>query len=143
MTPKRFETLADAWGGDVARWPDEDREAASALMAADPAWAEAILARANDLDAALAAYDAPLAPAGLADRIIDAAPRAPAPPPRWMGWLLPAGMGVGLAAACAAGVVMGVAVSEPTPYATVPDGHEAVVATAEDDFSFDFDEEIG
>lgn len=144
MTPKRFETLAEAWGGDVARWPDADREAAAALMAADPAWAEAILARAGELDTTLAAYDAPPIPAGLADRIIADAPRAPPPPPRWMGWLLPAGMGVGLAAACAAGVVMGVVVSAPAdPYAAGPDDQDAIVATAEDDFSFDFDEEIG
>lgn len=142
MTPKRFETLAEAYGGDVARWPEADREAAAALMAAEPAWAETILARAGELDTALAAYALPKAPLDLADRIAAAAPLVPArpAPPRWMGWLLPVGMGAGLAAACAAGVVMGAVLSLPASDAGEPD---PVVATADDDFSFYLDEEIG
>ena len=142
MTPKRFETLAEAYGGDVARWPETDREAAAALMAAEPAWAETILARAGDLDAALAAYVLPKVPLGLADRIAAAAPlvQARPAPPRWMAWLLPVGMGAGLAAACAAGVVTGALLSSPTISPGQPD---PVVATADDDFSFYLDEEIG
>ncbi|WP_421937554.1 hypothetical protein [Phenylobacterium sp.] len=142
MTPKRFETLAEAYGGDVARWPEADREAAAAVMAAEPAWAETILSRAGELDAALATYASPHASAGLVDRIAAAAPLVPVPPapPRWMGWLLPVGMGAGLAAACAAGVVMGAVLSLPASDAGDPD---PVVAAADDDFSFDLDEEIG
>lgn len=142
MTPKRFETLAEAYGGDVARWPEADREAAATVMAAEPAWAETILARAGDLDAALATYASPPVPAGLADRIAAAAPLVPArpAPPRWMAWLLPVGMGAGLAAACAAGVVMGAVLSLP---ASDTGQADPVVATADDDFSFYLDEEIG
>lgn len=145
MTPKRFETLAEAYGGDVSRWPDVEREAAAALMAADPAWAEVILARACDLDAALATYAPSRVTAGLADRIAAAAPLAPAPRarPRWMGWLLPAGMGAGLVAACAAGVVVGAVLSLPASDSDDPGAPDPVVATAEDDFSFYLDEEIG
>src|SRR5687768_2109928 len=102
MTPERFEILAEAYGGDVARWPDAEREAAAELMAAQPAWARDVLAGAGDLDAALMAYAAPRGSAGLAERIGAGAPKARA---RWVGWLLPAGMGVGLATACAAGVI--------------------------------------
>ncbi|HEY0646684.1 MAG TPA: hypothetical protein VGD44_02235, partial [Phenylobacterium sp.] len=85
MTPERFEALAEAYGGDVARWPDAEREAAAAWMAAEPARVGTILARADDLDAALLAYAPPRAAPGLAERIV-----AGAPPPRarWTGWLL-------------------------------------------------------
>jgi len=137
MTPKRFETLAEAFGGDVARWPDADREAAATVMAAEPAWAQRVLALAGDLDAALAA-STPLRGAGdLADRI---AATAPAARPRWAGWLLPAGMGAGLAAACAAGVMLGAQLGAAP---TAVDDPDALVAAADDDFSLYLDEEAG
>ena len=127
MTPERFETLADAYGGDVARWPPPERDAAALILASDPAWAGAILTRAGALDAALDGYPAPPASAELMGRILQAAPKVRAP--RWIGWLLPAGMGAGLAAACAAGVIAGAAFS-PSP----PDGGgPSVVAASEDD----------
>ena len=44
----RFEQLADAYGGVIARWPEPYRDAAL-LMARDPAAAR-ILARASSLD---------------------------------------------------------------------------------------------
>jgi len=137
MTPERFETLAEAWGGDVARWPHAEREAAAALMAERPAWAERVLAGAGALDAALSELAASRGTAGLADRI---AARAPKARPRWQGWLVPAGMGAGLAAACAAGVVMGVQIGTPA----VPDEPDALVAAVSDeDFSLYLDEEAG
>lgn len=37
MTPRRFETLVDAYGADWDRWPAAERPAALALLAADPA----------------------------------------------------------------------------------------------------------
>src|SRR5689334_18046751 len=105
MTPERFEILAEAFGGDVAAWPDAEREAAAALMAAEPTWAERVLSRAGELDAALAAYSPPRAATGLMERILADAPKGPLRRP--FGWLVPAGMGAGLAAACAAGMVLG------------------------------------
>jgi hypothetical protein len=53
MTPDRFAALALAYGSDLERWPDADREAAVLYLAATPAAAE-ILNRERDLDAALA-----------------------------------------------------------------------------------------
>jgi hypothetical protein len=138
MTPERFETLAEAWGGDVARWPGADREAAAALMAAEPAWAQRVLARAGDLDAALAAYAPPRGAIDLADRIAAAAPRAR---PRWRGWLTPVGMGAGLAAACAAGVLLGAQLGAPAAGADDPD--PLVAAITEDDLGLYLDEEAG
>jgi hypothetical protein len=137
MTPERFETLAEAWGGDVARWPHAEREAAAALMAEEPAWAERVLAGAGELDAALSALPPPRGAADLADRIAAGAPKVR---PRWQGWLVPTGMGAGLAAACAAGVVMGAQLGAPAMAPAEPD---ALVAVSDEDFSLYLDEEAG
>jgi hypothetical protein len=136
MTRQRFETLADAFGGDVACWPDAEREAAAALMAAEPAWAEPVLARAGELDAALAAFSPPRAATGAMDRILAAAPR-PRRVRRWTGWLVPAGMGAGLAAACAAGMVLGARMSERA----APEPDSIVTAVSDDEAPFYLDEE--
>ncbi|MDB5494451.1 MAG: hypothetical protein JWP86_1788, partial [Phenylobacterium sp.] len=50
MTQDRFEALAEAYGGDVSRWPAATREAAALWMAAEPAITQAALARAEALD---------------------------------------------------------------------------------------------
>jgi hypothetical protein len=112
MTPERFETLAQAYGGDVARWPAAEREAAALLMAERPDWAQGALAEAGALDAALAAYAPPRATAALTDRIVAGAP-TPRSRRRWPAWLAPAGLGAGLAAACAAGVMLGAELAPP------------------------------
>ena len=53
LSRSRFESLAEAFGGDVARWPAPEREAAARLMAADPDFARAVLTPASRLDAVL------------------------------------------------------------------------------------------
>jgi hypothetical protein len=52
MTLDRFRALADAWGGDLSRWPASERVAARALMEASPA-ARAELDDARSFDALL------------------------------------------------------------------------------------------
>src|SRR5690606_1457714 len=52
MTRERFENLADAYGGDLRRWPEAEREAGRALAAADPR-AAALLLEADAVDALL------------------------------------------------------------------------------------------
>lgn len=111
MTPERFETLAQAYGGDLARWPADQRDAAALVMAGDPHFAARILARARDLDEALDAW-APLpVRADLREAVIAAAPH-----PRRMvrDWIWRAGLGAGLAAACAAGLFVGVGLAPDT-----------------------------
>ncbi|HEX5378965.1 MAG TPA: hypothetical protein VFW47_10345, partial [Phenylobacterium sp.] len=56
MSRERFEALAEAHGGAVARWPVAERRAAQALAAAEPEFARAVLARAEQLDAVLDAW---------------------------------------------------------------------------------------
>lgn len=116
LTRERFESLAEAYGGDVSRWPEELREAAALAMAATPAWTGEVLARAGRLDAALDAWRAAPASHGTVARILAAAPGMRRP--RWLAWLSPAALGAGLAAACAAGVIVGVELQQHSSEAT-------------------------
>lgn len=136
MNRQRFETLAEAFGGDVARWPEAEREAAAERMAAEPDWARGVLAEAANLDLALDTWEAPRGSIGLASRIAAGAPAGRRR--RWAGWLLPAGMGAGLAAACAAGVVAGAALAQSLPAGS--DADALVAAYDDDDVSLFIDE---
>jgi hypothetical protein len=111
MDAERFETLAMAYGGDLRRWPEADRDAAEAFRAAAPEAARAILCEADDLDAALHEWRPPVVSAALRDRVLASAPRAKmmaGPAPRGLGFWL---SGAGFAAAAVAGVIVGVAAS--------------------------------
>lgn len=87
MSIAAFQDLVDRCGHDPARWPDDARPAATALLARDEG-ARAILADAAHLADLARAHPAPKAPRGLADRIVatalekDAARDAGGPPPR-------------------------------------------------------------
>ncbi|HRJ61864.1 MAG TPA: hypothetical protein PKZ99_11870 [Azospirillaceae bacterium] len=97
MNIERFQYLAEAFGGDLSRWPAGEQKAAAALLRASPA-ARRALDEALALDALLnkATQDddpkrvdrmAAAITARLSDR-----PRAPAPPrllaPRWIAGFL-------------------------------------------------------
>ena len=64
MTLDRLQSLLDAHGGNVTRWPEEDARALPALTAANP-YARAMVAEAVALDRVLAA-----APAGRSNRLV-------------------------------------------------------------------------
>jgi hypothetical protein len=116
MDIERFETLALAYGGDVARWPATERDAAEAFSRASPEAARKLLADAALVDATLQAWRTGPPSAALRDRILATAPKPRAP--RRLGrdfgrrrglafWL----SGAGFAAAALAGLVVGVAAS--------------------------------
>ncbi|MDB5450688.1 MAG: hypothetical protein JWQ52_1816 [Phenylobacterium sp.] len=126
MRKDRFEELAQAYGGDIARWPLDVRDAGAVLMAQDPAFTQAVLEDAGRLDAALEGWARAPGSAALVDRIVAGAPVARRRPV-WAGWLFPAGLGAALAAACAAGVIVGAQVS-PTPM----DGGDTVASVSAD-----------
>lgn len=130
MTPERFESLAEAHGGDVTRWPAAEREAAAALMIAQPAFARDVLTAAAMLDAALDAW-APMAVTHeLRERVIAAAPAARRRS-RLAAWFWGAGLSAGLAAACAAGLAVGVALYDVSQ----PDEAVSAVLAGYDDLS--------
>lgn len=109
MDETRFGALAEAWGGDLRRWPEAEREAARAFAQACPGQAERLLLEAEALDAVLDASPRPAVSAALRDRVIAAGPRprggsgASWPALRRLIWL----GGAGWAAAACAGVVFG------------------------------------
>ena len=119
MDVKRFEALADAWGGDIARWPAAERDAARQFFESHEIEAGRALGAAAGLDALLSASVAVPPSFALRARVIRAAPHAPtlskAAGRAWR-WLVGAGIGGVLASACAAGLATGVAVA-PTALA--------------------------
>jgi hypothetical protein len=115
MNRQRFAALAEAFGADLRRWPEAERDAARAFREAQPAVAEPLLAEAGRLDFILEEGFAAAQPsAALRDRILASAPRARRPLfslGRFRAaapWLAP---GAGMAAACAAGAWLGVTAS--------------------------------
>lgn len=139
MNAERFEILAEAYGGDLSRWPADTRQAAAKLLSTDPSWAGAVLARAQAVDDALAAFKAPGASAPLTEQILRSAPRGGLM--RWAGRLLPAAMGAGLVAAGAAGVIAGVQLSGAAIQAT--DGDAMVSVIGDDDLGLELEEAAG
>lgn len=135
MTRERFEALAEAYGGDIHRWPAEEREMAALMLRAEPAFVRGVLARADELDVALDAWRPAPAPRVLRERIIATAPQPREGLGRFHAWFWRAGLGAGLAAACAAGLAFGVAISDRVSGATP--GYEAVSA------ALDYDELSG
>ncbi|MFZ4166726.1 hypothetical protein [Brevundimonas sp. NPDC058933] len=108
MTYERFEYLTDAYGGDLRRWPEGEREAARALMAADP-HAAALLREADGLDALLDAAPRPAPSHALREAVIASAAGAGLRARRRgaigpLAWL----SGAGWAAAACAGVMFGI-----------------------------------
>lgn len=111
MNLDRFQTLAEAFGGSIARWPGVEQDAAYALLAADPEGAARALAEARDLDEVLDAAERLSPSHDLRQRVLDAAPRVRVARMAFRRWLTGAGVGIGLAAATAAGLAIGVNVS--------------------------------
>ena len=75
MTRERFEDLAEIYGGDIARWPLAERDAAALLMAADPDFAKAALAAPAGLDDLLGAWAPQPVSHQLREAVIASAPR--------------------------------------------------------------------
>lgn len=108
MDETRFKALAEAYGGDLARWPEAEREAAAAFVADHPEKAAAILSEASVLDQLLASTGALQASPSLEQAVLANAQIArpvtrPQPAPRWAGiaaaFALMAGAGAGWIAA--------------------------------------------
>ena len=117
MMLERFEALAETYGGEIARWPEGEREAARALLAANAARLSPVLADAAQLDRLLDLAPAQGPDAALLGRLIAAAPRGVSAGRRWIAGL---GAALGLSAAAFAGIAVGVAVGGAAPSAPAP-----------------------
>lgn len=120
MTAEEFERLAQTYGGAVARWPVDVRDAGLAFSLADPQTARPILAEAELLDAALDTWPVTTVGHALRERVIASAAN-PRPLREKLSWIWGASFGAGLAAACAAGLVLGIAVSDSPSLSAVSD----------------------
>lgn len=76
MNDDRLLLLIEAYGAEPMAWPEDERDAAMAHLAANRATFEPALAEARLLDGAFEAGDVPDVPVGLAARILEAAPQA-------------------------------------------------------------------
>lgn len=72
MTRERFESLIEAYGGDLARWPHSERLAAYAFAQSTPE-AAALLADGKALDRLLSSLPVPSLPETLKTRILASA----------------------------------------------------------------------
>lgn len=88
MDTERFRTLIDAYGADARRWPDAERPAMRAFVAARPE-AEAWLREAKELDDWLDGDT--VTPRDLSRQVLGALPRPVAE--RLIAWLLPSAPG--------------------------------------------------
>ena len=113
MTSERFAALADAYGGDIDRWPESERRAAWAYLQSHPE-ARPVLLRQAGLDVALAAWAMPHPTASLAAGIARNVLDRQALLWRLRLWLSSAGAATALAGGVAAGMSL-VAVPTPPP----------------------------
>lgn len=111
MTAERFLALTAAYGADRRRWPDGERAAAEAFVAARDDLARPALAEADAIDALLHRSPTPQVSMALRDRVLAAATSAGGKVGRTgRVWIdrLSLMFGAGWAAAACAGVVAGV-----------------------------------
>lgn len=130
MTEDRLIELIEAWGADPSGFPQADRTAAKALLAARPERFAAALSGAQALDAALARMPEVLPSAMLAEALIASAPQArPARGgfslPKVAPWAPASGF-----AALAAGLFMGVLAAPAASASGDAEDIEAVIAHA-------------
>ena len=98
MTRARFEALAEAFGGDLARWPQEAQAPARAYQGAHPKDAATILARAAALDALLKQAREPSASTALENRIVASGVAGRRRAPTWTAAAAALALAVGLGA---------------------------------------------
>lgn len=135
MTDARFRDLADAFGGDIAKWPDEDRDAARALLSRSPEIAS-VLQEAAAFDTLLDGFmaEAEYVPqASVEDAALRQAGRFDIR--SFLSTLWPFGglwqPAAGLVAASAAGFIVGISLTDlPAETATLYDDQLTIVERA-------------
>lgn len=133
MNQERFQLLLDAYGAEPDRWPQVDREAGRAYLAEHPG-ALAALQAVRALDGALDAWTSNSVTKAFRDRVLAS---APAPRASRSGWAWPKLWlsGAGLAAAGAAGAIVGATLIAPSLANAVPGDRGAMAGPLSDDIS--------
>ncbi|TAN18325.1 MAG: hypothetical protein EPN45_01285 [Rhizobiaceae bacterium] len=137
MTPERFSELAEIYGAELRRWPEDRREAAAAYSEAYPEEAERTLAAARRLDEALDGYAVTGPGAKLTMAIVEATPSFRTAARRMQLWW----QGAGFAALGLAGALAGaLAIALLMPMTVPPDEGGAYAMTAFSDMAQIVDE---
>ncbi|WP_027052552.1 hypothetical protein [Mesorhizobium erdmanii] len=114
MDARRFAALAEAYGGDLRRWPQAERAAASSFASSETG--QAILRHAGTLDAMLDGYGIRHPGKALHDTILRTANRHMVRRRRQRFWWLGLGLaGIGLAGAVAGLALVTVVTPEVQP----------------------------
>jgi hypothetical protein len=114
MDARRFEALAEAYGGDLRRWPEAEREAATTFASSEAG--QAISRHAGTLDALLDSYSVQHSGKALHDSILRTAGRQIVLRRRQRFWWLGLGLaGIGLAGAVAGLALVTVVTPEVQP----------------------------
>ena len=114
MDARRFAALAEAYGGDLRRWPQAERGAAAAFASSETG--QAISRRAHTLDALLDSYRVRHPGKALHDTILRTADRYIVRRRRQRFWRL----GLGLAGIGLAGAIAGLALAVSYTHLTLP-----------------------
>ncbi|PKQ07552.1 MAG: hypothetical protein CVT72_02765 [Alphaproteobacteria bacterium HGW-Alphaproteobacteria-11] len=143
ITIERLKEIVDAWGASPSRWPEAERRAAEALLAASSE-ARGLVAEAQSLDALLDAAPVEAPSAALMARLMAARPRPVASAPsvksaeprgRWRALVdavWPDGSPAVAAGTLAASIMLGVMVGSAADFSPLT-GAETVAATTTDD----------
>jgi hypothetical protein len=143
MTEDRLFELIEAWGADPSAYPEAERAAARALLAAEPQRFAQALAEARALDAALARMPEIIPSASLTEVLVASAPKPRRASggfrlPKFAPWAPASGF-----AALAAGLFMGVMVA---PTASAASETDELATVLEHALGYDpaaFAEELG
>lgn len=128
MELARFAEILDAYGADPRRWPDAERDAAAALLAASQD-ARSLRDDAAALDMLLDLSAAPApSPELMADILAGAAPRGLR---AWLADFWPFGPAWQPASAFAAAAILGIAVGIGAPDMVWPEAADSAVAEVE------------
>lgn len=114
MDARRFAALTEAYGGDLRRWPEAEREAATTFASNEAG--QAVLQQAGRFDTLLDSYKVPHPGKALHDTILRVADRHLVQRRRQRFWWLGLGLaGVGLAGAIAGLALVTVVTPEVQP----------------------------
>ncbi len=121
MTPHRFTELAEAYGGDLQRWPSAERDSAQALLASGDSTLNAVLRQASWLDEQLDRHPLPAVSPQLARQIVADATQEQSFWARSFSWLFGASfVGIGIAGVAAGILVASLALPLAVEHEALP-----------------------
>lgn len=121
MTPHRFTELAEAYGGDLQRWPSAERDSAQALLASGDSTLNAVLRQASWLDEQLDRHPLPAVSPQLARQIVADAMQEQSFWARSFSWLFGASfVGIGIAGVAAGILVASLALPLAVEHEALP-----------------------